>query len=390
MAEQTMSHSFLVKYIPFKSSVRCYEEYVSFNKKIRIGRLLEDIDDIGGAIAARHIERMGPSDICANFTVGMEQTYMNIPDTIEDYKLTGHIAYTKDSLLIGVITLEVVKDEQIPDNAGIFHPSNIPSLGVSNPNAVAEFSVVSIHIDSFTKKAIPVVQLKLTTFHEQWLFDKTGSIHDSRREIVKKRRDRQKIHLDNNHIFRSISTRDIGKGVIDDRLTSGGVSISDTRIENNATTTPQQMNGNGTIFGGYIMRDAFELATTEAALFLLSPEFETLKINDISFLSPILTGDHIRTSARVIYSNSPLSGDFVVRVEVDKRSIESSDYKPAVIMHISFVSVSQSAEIKKIVPSTHEEMELWLNGYDIVQQKNKHLLESLTGTKDPGFSLSKL
>ncbi|KAI9029594.1 hypothetical protein CLU79DRAFT_469402 [Phycomyces nitens] len=378
-----MSHSFMEKHIPFKTSVACYEEYVSYNNGIRIGRILEDIDDIGGVVAGRHIERMGPSDICANYTVGIEQIYMDIPDTVEDYKITGHIAYTKNSLLIGFITLDIVKDDQIPKKIGIFHPPSIPALGVPNPSTVAEFLVTFIHIDSFTNKPIPIVHVKPTTFPEQSLFDKIATVHSERRRGLAKR---QGLRLDDNKKLQSMSQGT--RSNIDSQLISE-IFVLDTRIESNSTTSHQYKNGNGTIFGGYIMRDAFELASTAAARFLFSPALKALRVNNVSFLAPIFTGEHIRTNARVIYSNSPLGSEFVVRVEVEKRDQRCLDYKQVVIMDISFASTDMSVKVKRIIPSNPKEMVVWLEGYDIIQQKNKRLLEFLD-TKDKIFGSNKL
>jgi acyl-CoA hydrolase len=75
--------------------------------------------------------------------------------------------------------------------------------------------------------------------------------------------------------------------------------VSFTRVDNALITQPQHKNTSGAVFGGFLMRRAFELSFAAAFLFAgCRPAF--VRCDDVSFAAPVDVGDLMRFSARVL------------------------------------------------------------------------------------------
>jgi len=75
--------------------------------------------------------------------------------------------------------------------------------------------------------------------------------------------------------------------------------VSLTRVDNALVTQPQHRNTSGAVFGGFLMRRAFELSFAAAFLFAgCRPAF--VRCDDVSFAAPVDVGDLMRFSARVL------------------------------------------------------------------------------------------
>ena len=84
--------------------------------------------------------------------------------------------------------------------------------------------------------------------------------------------------------------------------------MSSTRIENSAIMQPQYRNRHHyVIFGGYLMRQTYELAFSCAASFAHArPSFVSL--DPSSFLNPVPVGSVLYLTATVAYTDPPLFG----------------------------------------------------------------------------------
>ena len=77
--------------------------------------------------------------------------------------------------------------------------------------------------------------------------------------------------------------------------------MSRTELHNAFVAQPQQRNMANRIFGGFLMRRAFELAFATAYSFGgVRPKF--VEVDDISFLEPVDVGDLLVFHARVLYT----------------------------------------------------------------------------------------
>lgn len=79
------------------------------------------------------------------------------------------------------------------------------------------------------------------------------------------------------------------------------ILMNSTQMQNAMIAQPQALNLHNRIFGGFLMRRAFELAFANAYIFGgAKPKF--LEVDDISFDSPVDVGDLLVFNSRVLYT----------------------------------------------------------------------------------------
>ena len=82
------------------------------------------------------------------------------------------------------------------------------------------------------------------------------------------------------------------------------VAVDATRCDNTFVAQPQQRNLSGRIFGGFLLRRAFELAfATTYVSGGARPHFK--QVSDMNFLRPVDVGDLLRFRARVLNARNP-------------------------------------------------------------------------------------
>lgn len=132
----------------------------------------------------------------------------------------------------------------------------------------------------------------------------------------------------------------------------------------------QNRNIHGKVFGGYIMRAAFELAWVAAACYMGEKSTKFVYVDDIQFVKPVNVASIVEFTSAVIYSQNEY---VVVEVEaVDVSPINISRTKTNV-MHYIFTTEDANKKLPHIMPSTYEEIVNYLQG--------KRSLDKLLGEK---------
>ncbi|KAI9008741.1 hypothetical protein CLU79DRAFT_891768 [Phycomyces nitens] len=358
--EKSMAHSYVEQYLPFKSSPEFNGSHSSADGSIQFGKILEAIDDVAGVVSGRHIECMKVNDIFVNLTVSVEQIYLNMPDSVEDYKLCGCVGYTKGPLLVGILTLETVKQDNILMDTRILHPRVVPELGTLNPNTVAIFEVTFMQLNTLVGKPCNVGQLKCATSSEKMLFERIEAkvlAQQTHKQIRQKLQVSKEDHGSNHKP--KIESQNCN--------VSNTICLSDTHVESHEITSPQDRNAHGTTFGGYLINGGYKVGCMAATHFLGSSAFKPVNMNDILFILPIHTGEHIRISAKVIYSD-PSNKGFVVRARIEILNVKTMKYKLAILMNMVFAPVDQIISSRTVEPDPNE-LDLWSQGQYIFNQK---------------------
>lgn len=92
------------------------------------------------------------------------------------------------------------------------------------------------------------------------------------------------------------------------------VPMAETEMSSATMTQPQDRNTNGKIFGGFLMRNAYELARCTSYLFCNSNPYLT-QVGSISFLRPVEIGSIISFRSKICYAAGHPDPAFQVRVE---------------------------------------------------------------------------
>jgi acyl-coenzyme A thioesterase 9 len=143
------------------------------------------------------------------------------------------------------------------------------------------------------------------------------------------------------------------------------ILMGSTKMQNAMIAQPQLRNLHERIFGGFLMRRAFELAFANAYVFGgARPRF--LEVDDISFDSPVDVGDLLVFNSRVLYTQrgGGFLGDYVedhegqplvmMEVEAWVTVPEKADARVSNIFHFTF-SLPKGTPCRKVLPANIDE-----------------------------------
>ena len=163
-----------------------------------------------------------------------------------------------------------------------------------------------VAVDPETNKPIKIVPLVPETSEDRALFE-LGAL-----KAAKKKEDRKRsFSLDGRAMTEeSIQMERRAKDLLKEafpllRMPSladqNSILMSNTMLQNSLIAQPQVRNLHDRIFGGFLMRRAFELAFANAYIF--GGEWpQMLEVDNITFYSPVDVGDLLQFQSRVIYS----------------------------------------------------------------------------------------
>lgn len=142
------------------------------------------------------------------------------------------------------------------------------------------------------------------------------------------------------------------------------VSMASTRRSNLQIMHSQDRNNHNRIFGGMLMREAFELAHAAAAVFAggldhVSP----VSIDDISFLAPVDIGCLLSFRAEVVYVAGPWMRVLVVaeRIEPSGEEGRGGERKATNEFLVTFLA-RPGVLLKRVLPATLAEGLRYLDG----------------------------
>ena len=138
-----------------------------------------------------------------------------------------------------------------------------------------------------------------------------------------------------------------------------------TEMHSSDMTQPQERNTNGKIFGGSLMRRAYELARTTAYVFAGPNAHPYLVASDtITFLRPVEIGSVIEFGAKVVYSGGWPERLFQVKVETHIRDLVTGQQFMSNTFQFTFEC--DSVPIRRVEPELYSEAMEWLEGRRLV------------------------
>jgi acyl-coenzyme A thioesterase 9 len=159
--------------------------------------------------------------------------------------------------------------------------------------------------------------------------------------------------------------------------------VKDTIHKNVLLMHSQNMNVNGKIFGGYIMRKSFEAAHLSAALFYGTSDIQFSYVDDIQFVRPVHVGSIIEFVTHVAYSRR---GYCVTHCNCYELDIVTNIRTLTNVLHYVFKMTEAEAEsgedgglqsskdYVEVIPREYKEILAYLEG--------KRTLDSVQGLTD--------
>jgi len=131
--------------------------------------------------------------------------------------------------------------------------------------------------------------------------------------------------------------------------------MEDTVLESCQVMFPQDRNVHGKVFGGYLMRLAYELAFATASQHTSRRTLPFLTLDSISFKLPVPVGSMLKLKAGVGYSDNR-----VVHIGVRANVLDVTTGEEKTTNEFWFTWDADGGGMRGVVPRTYEEAMTWL------------------------------
>ncbi|XP_016070876.1 PREDICTED: acyl-coenzyme A thioesterase 9, mitochondrial isoform X3 [Miniopterus natalensis] len=327
-----MKDSYVEVLLPLGSQPELREKYLTVQNTVRFGRILEDLDSLGVLICYMHTKihsaKMSPLSIVTALVDKIDMCKKSLSPE-QDIKLSGHVSW------VGKTSMEV-KMQMFQLHGSEFSP-------------VLEATFVMVARDSENKGSAFVNPLILEGPEEEALF-RQGELNKGRRvafssmsllKMAPSAEERMTIH----EMF--LNTLDQKTISFQSRvLPPNAVWMEHSKLKSLEICHPQERNIFNRIFGGFLMRKAYELGWATACNFGGSRPF-VVAVDDIMFQKPVEVGSLLFLSAQVCFTQ----GKYMqVRVHSEVASLHNREHTTTNVFHFTFMSEN---EVPLVFPRTY-------------------------------------
>lgn len=134
------------------------------------------------------------------------------------------------------------------------------------------------------------------------------------------------------------------------------VWMDEAGLKNIIVCFPQERNLYNKIFGGFLMRQAFELAWANACIFSKSRP-RLIAVDDIVFKRPVEIGSLLYLSSQVVYTKDT---NLQVKVHAEVVNSTTGIHETTNIFHYTFAT--EGITLSTVMPRSYSEYMLYLDG----------------------------
>lgn len=371
LSPKHMNDSYHAVTLPLAQDPWLLDTYLNSSGHIRLGTIFMDLDALSGVIAYKHT-----GDDVTTVTASCDRITIHSPLTeICDLQLSGRVTYAtgRSSLEITMQVAKAPKEgEQLKDDDVLIN---------------CTFTMVSL--DPATKKPVNVNPLIVETPEEKRLYalgERNSKIRKERRDTSLLKHTPNDLESDIIHAFwqKQLQYHDPYDA---QRKPDNVVFMDATRLQTATIMQPQYRNRHHfMIFGGFLLKQTFELAFTTAAAFAHArPTFTSL--DPSTFQNPVPVGSILYLTATVVYTDPPLIGApgektdgdsewtrVQVRVDTKVRDVEHGHSKPTGQFNYTF-TVPKSISV---MPRTYQEFMMYIDARRRAEQVKRTLEEGVS------------
>ncbi|KAK6435040.1 hypothetical protein LTR95_008775 [Oleoguttula sp. CCFEE 5521] len=374
LSPKKMSDSYHSVILPLAQDPWLLDTYLNSSGHIRFGTLLMDLDALSGIIAYKHT-----GDGVTTVTAACDRITIQHPLTeICDLELSGKVTYATGRSSME-IALQVAKAPQPGQQS---KPEDVM--------LTCQFTMVSL--DPGTKRSVNISPVLAETEEQKRLFAQGEQNSQHRKQLTQRSLLKQTPDDEESDLIHALWQRQLQYHDPNDSLRKPhNVHFMDaTRLSTANIMQPQYRNR---IFGGFLLKQTFELAFCCAASFAHSrPTFVSL--DPSTFQNPVPVGSVLYLTATVVYTDPPLvsstsddaslsiPGKTRVQVRVDSkvRNVEHGETKPTGQFNYTFLVDNEI----KVMPRTYTEFMM----YTDARRRARGVLESVKkGEVDGGDSV---
>lgn len=327
----------LERTLAFSSDPKLRRKFMIVDKEIpgniRWGRLLEELDKLAEDIALDYVHRFEPEGRVV--TAAVDDIALHIPGDInKDVHLRARINYLgRTSMEVGIRV-----DQQREAEHSL---------------AACYFTMVARIGEGEEAESLPIPPLEYKSELEKERYQAALDRRKSYRQQMDAMEDPpspdEYKHLRDLHFAQENEDFE-------------GLLAGDLIRSNWERMYPEQENVPEKIFGGYVIRRAFELALMHAEE--IAPDRPVfVRVNRINFLQPIRIGDKLDFTSRIVYTGkSSLS----IEIDIERTSIDKVTKALSNTCVFTFVNVDENMQpqpVPKVYPTTYAEDERYLKAY---------------------------
>ena len=376
--ERTMNDSLIQVSLPFMENQELFGDYVNVFGGIRFGKILEDLDVFAATCAYMHCGTStsnGNKLTIVTAAVDRIDVHMRLDEPF-NLRMKGMVSYVGNSSMEVTIVVESSKNssslkgidakvqEDITINQIFEDTADADVTATADDNgwklaALAKFIMVA----KDNEGPVQVPRLKLNSKREEAIFAAGAERHSTRlaraqQSLFKEPPTDQESLLLHQLFLKPNCTAAINH-----------VPISSTILTTTKMCHPQERNIHDLIFGGYLMREAFELGFTCGQLFSRS-QLHFLAVDELAFKHPVPIGALLQLTSQVVYTENEFSNaktatsatSQLIHIEVvaDVLNIQTAERKTTNTFHFTFRCDSPPKFAVK--PGTYAEAMKYLEG----------------------------
>jgi len=339
-----MLDSFDSAIIPLGSDPSLRDRYLTHQGGVRIGRLLEDMDIFAVHLVFKHVlnplQRPGMGSPFSIVTALVDQIdFTGKMRSDCDIRISGHVTWAGSSSMECTLNLEQLVDDEW--------------------EKFTEARFLMVARDPLNRGSAFINPLVLETDAEKELFQKGETNKKGRFEIsqdslfkVPPAQEEQEIIHD---FF--INTVDHKAMSFKARIKpQNSVWFEDAKLKNLIICQPEHRNRTCKIFGGFIMRQAFELAWANSFVFGKSRPF-CMHMDDIWFRAPVEIGAMLYFNSQICYTQ-----DNYIQTRVSAEVINPKTGEMSITNVFHFTFMTKDKDPPTIIPKTYHEAMMYLTG----------------------------
>ncbi|XP_037712149.1 acyl-coenzyme A thioesterase 9, mitochondrial [Drosophila subpulchrella] len=290
---RTMLDSHTTAILPLSASELIRESYVNHLGRVRLGRIMEELDMFAVWICHRHVKLPKlPKGVPLPYTFvtllvdKVEFTNLERLQVNQDIEISGHISWAgRSSMEITIYVRQLIPGsrEYIDVTKAIF------VMVARNATNTAAAPINPLEVGNETEKLIweqaeKRQKLRKSTAMESVLSSPPREYEQTIMYEILKR-------------TTPTNSMDLNKRVLPPKCRWMEDSLQSTMI----APFPENRNAQNTIFGGYLMRQAVEISFIMASIYLGDRPILTC-ISDISFMHPVHVNRFLQLTAYVVYA----------------------------------------------------------------------------------------
>ncbi|EEH08793.1 mitochondrial Acyl-CoA Thioesterase [Histoplasma capsulatum G186AR] len=376
-----MGDSYSRGILPLAQDPWLLDTYLNASGHIRLGSLLMDLDALAGVVAYAHTGDSVMTVTAAVDRITIEHTLKEICDL----ELSGQVTYATGRSSME-ISLQVAK-------------APVKGQPVKEEDVLITCAFTMVSLDPVTKMPVAVAPLLVETDEERRLFELGEKNYKAKKQLRTRSLLQQTPNDEESDLIHAMWTKEMAYLNPQNPLArpKNLMHMKETILKSAQIMQPQYRNRhNFMIFGGYLLKQTFELAFCCAASFSNSrPTF--LSLDPSTFDNPVPVGSVLYLKATVSYTDPPITSmdsgaagngndnsvgggggtrkftKVQVRVDSKVRDAEHTTKKPTGVFHYTFL-VEKDVQV---MPQSYSDFMIWVDAKRRAQNTNKSLLSGI-------------